>query len=149
MPLPLTNARVVAEHAGAMLTADDVRFIGSVPAGTAGRLVGPHPNPRLDGWLLLEVDPADAELGDYADPAEVGEVLIVPVAAAHIDQPRQTCANCLRTVGTLPDEARPWLTYRTEVVEGTGSVTGRRLFHYCTDAAACQAHRDAKVEAAR
>jgi hypothetical protein len=145
MALPITNVTITAEHAGAMLTLDDHRFAGVVAEGTTGRLVCQHPNPELTGWLLVEVDPADVTFTDEdleATAREAG-VAVVPLSLGHVKQPRQTCRTCLRTVGTLPEPSRPWRPYRTEVIDD-GPVSRRRLFHYCTDAVACQAHRDAE-----
>jgi hypothetical protein len=55
-------------------------FCGRIAKGTAGALRGPHPNPALAGWLLVEV-PASA-----VDDAEPGlpETVLLAARPSHI-----------------------------------------------------------------
>lgn len=73
---------------GVMRDLDAVGFVGSAPGGIEGTFRGMHPNERLSGWALVDIDPQLVELAEGWTLEELGnpETLLVPVHAAAVER---------------------------------------------------------------
>lgn len=81
----------------------------------------------------------DPAVGCFAIPAEAD----YPAHPEHplVAQQRQSCCNCLATVGTLVDGSKP-RPYTTERIEADDRPV--RVWHRCTDTVGCDARRAAR-----
>lgn len=73
---------------GVMRHEEETRFVGSVPGMVEGTFRGMHPNERLSGWALVDVDAELVELAPGWTLEELGNPtsLVVPVHGAALER---------------------------------------------------------------